>query len=152
MKPSRLRRAGGSLGSSLLAAIVIVVVIGAPAFANWSANLQQTQSVTAGVLAAPGGTSAVNGACVKNTSWHVNVSWTASASLFADGYEIFRSTTSGGPYTSLGTVNGRATTTFVDTTPTFQTTYFYVVQSKRNLWRSPNSNQATVTTLRKACN
>jgi hypothetical protein len=64
----------------------------------------------------------------------------------ADGYEVFRATVSGGPYSSLGTVNGAGTVAFTDTTPAFSTTYYYVVQSKRNAWRSPNSNQATVAT------
>jgi cellulose 1,4-beta-cellobiosidase len=147
-----LRSVRALLGSSLAIAMVVVVAIAGPAFAEWTSGpVQGSQTVSTGTLVAPTGLTAVNGACVNNTSWHVNLSWTATTSTIADGYEIFRSTTTGGPYTSLGTVNGRTTTTFVDTTPTFLTTYFYVVQAKRNLWRSPNSTQATVTTLKKNC-
>jgi hypothetical protein len=149
--PLLLRDRAGAFVATFLLSLVLVVGLSAPALAEWGVQNVKSQSVSAGTLAAPTGTTSVNGACVRNASWHVDVSWTASASTFADGYEIFRSTTTGGPYTSIGIVAGRNTTTFVDTTPTFVTTYFYVVQAKRNLWRSPNSNQATVTTLKKNC-
>lgn len=149
---SRLRDRSAGLGSALVAALVIIVVLGAPALAEWSTSTTKNQTVTMGTVAAPSGLAAANGACVARTSWFVDLSWTATPTTFADGYEILRSTTAGGPYTPLGTVNGRTTTTFIDTTPTSNTTYFYVVQAKRSLWRSPDSNQATVTTLKMNCN
>ena len=54
----------------------------------------------------------------------INLSWTASAG--ATSYNILRSTTSGGPYTLVGT---SATTSFSDTGLTCNTAYFYVVQA-----------------------
>ena len=84
-------------------------------------------------------------------SVEVDVTWTASSSIFADGYQVFRSANSGGPYTLIGTVAGRTTTTFTDADVTFLTTYHYVVQATRNLWRSVNSTQASVTTPTPAC-
>jgi len=70
------------------------------------------------------------------------VSWTASAG--ATGYNILRGTTSGGPYTQVGT---SATTSFADTGLTCNTAYFYVVQATNAPGcASGNSAQATATT------
>jgi hypothetical protein len=108
-------------------------------------------SVASPTLAAPTGLAAARGACVVLTSNAVNLSWAATTSTFADGYEIFRSTTSGSAYASVGTVSGRTTTTFTDTTVAFVTTYYYVVQAKKLVWRSPNSNEPQVTTPTPLC-
>lgn len=149
----RWHRARALMGAGIAGAALIVVFVSSPALAAWGTGPVNTvQTLSAATLAAPTGAVAVNGTCVARTSWHVNVSWTATTSTVADGYEILRSTTTGGPYTPVGTVAGRTTTTFTDTSPAANTTYFYVVQATRNLWRSANSNQATVTTLKQNCN
>jgi len=140
------------LASAFVVAIVVMAVLAAPAFAEWSASAVRPQTVTAGVLAAPTGTVATDGGCVPRTAWPVRIDWSASSSAIADGYEILRSGTAGGPYTSVGTVAGQATVTFTDTTSAANTTYYYVVQATRNQWRSPNSNEATFTTLKRNCN
>jgi hypothetical protein len=75
----------------------------------------------------------------------------ATPSTFTDGYEVFRSTTDGGPYASVGTVSGRATTTCTDTTATSLTTYYFVVQSTKHLWRSVDSAQAAATVPLSLC-
>ncbi|HXU46254.1 MAG TPA: proprotein convertase P-domain-containing protein, partial [Thermoanaerobaculia bacterium] len=70
------------------------------------------------------------------------VSWTASAG--ATGYNVLRSTTSGGPYTQIGT---SATTSFNDTGLTCNTPYFYVVQATNSpTCASGNSAEGTATT------
>ena len=121
-----------------------------------SASLSDTAGPVAptyatGTLAAPTGAAAARSSCTILTSSAVVVTWTQTVSTFADGYEILRSTTNGSGYVSQGTVAGRATTTFTDTTVAFSTTYYYVVRAKRNAWRSPNSNQASVTTPTVLC-
>jgi hypothetical protein len=108
-------------------------------------------TLSSSTIAAPTVLSAVRGTCVLLTSAAVNLSWTATSSTFADGYQIFRSTVSGSGYSSIGTVSGRATTTFIDTTVGFSTTYYYVVQAKKLVWRSSNSNQAQLTTPTLLC-
>jgi subtilisin-like proprotein convertase family protein len=70
----------------------------------------------------------------------INVSWTASAG--ATSYNILRSTTSGGPYTQVGT---SATTSFADSGLSCNTTYYYVVQAV-GACASGNSAQASATT------
>ena len=139
--------------ASCLIAAAILAAMATPAYALWSTPAaQRTQTVSSGTLIAPASASAVNGTCTPRTTWRVNLSWGQSPSLIADGYEILRSTTAGSGYTVVGTVTGRTTTTFVDQTPAAATTYFYVVRTKRNLWRSINSPEASVTTLKTNCN
>jgi trimeric autotransporter adhesin len=72
----------------------------------------------------------------------INLSWTASAG--ATGYNVYRSTTSGGPYTLVGS---SATTSFANTGLTCNTAYFYVVRATNSpTCESGNSTQATATT------
>jgi hypothetical protein len=120
-----------------------------PVSATWqSSRSAGPQTVSAGTLAPPTGTDA----CVLLLpATQVRVTWTATPSTFADGYEVFRSATDGGPYTSVGTVGGQATTTFTDTTATVLTTYYFVVQSTRHLWRSVDSTQAAATVPLSLC-
>lgn len=116
-----------------------------------SAPSPPSMTVSSATLAAPSGLGAVNQNCVTLTSTQVKLTWTATSSTWADGYEIFRSLVNGGPYTSKGTVSGQSTVTWTDTTPLFSTTYYYVVQATKNNWRSANSNQASITTPSALC-
>jgi hypothetical protein len=109
-------------------------------------------AMSSGTLASPTGLTAVNGTCtILPSARQVNLSWSASASTFATGYVILRSTTSGSGYASIGSVPGRSTTSFVDSTPAASTTYFYVVRATRNNWLSANSNEASIATPTVLC-
>jgi len=77
----------------------------------------------------------------------VNLSWTAVSG--ATSYTILRATTSGGPYTVVGT---SATTSFSNTGLTCNTTYYYVVQASNGSCSSANSAQAQATTPACTCN
>jgi hypothetical protein len=86
--------------------------------------------------------SALGGACVTGSSHSVALSWSASTSSNITGYNVYRSTTSGGPYT---VVNGALVTgtTFTDGSVVAGQTYYYVttaVDSGSN--QSGYSNQA----------
>jgi hypothetical protein len=70
----------------------------------------------------------------------VNLSWGAVSG--ATEYRIYRSTTSGGPYTQVGT---STTTSFSNTGLTCNTGYFYVVRAFAGC-ESGNSAQASATT------
>jgi len=82
-------------------------------------------------LAATGGTSA-------------SLTWTATTDTYATGYEVRRGTVSGGPYALITTVTPRTTVAATDA-PGTSGTYFYVLRSVFQNWRSVNSNQATAT-------
>jgi hypothetical protein len=72
----------------------------------------------------------------------INLSWTAVSG--ATQYNVYRSTTSGGPYTSVGTVTG---TTFSNTGLSCNTAYHYVVRAANSSsCESGNSTQASATT------
>jgi hypothetical protein len=105
-----------------------------------SGNSAQSSTTTATCTctppAAPTGV-ATSGA----TQTSLNVSWTASSG--ATSYTILRSTTSGGPYTSVGT---STTTSFADSGLTCNTSYFYVVQASNGTCASGNSAQGSGTT------
>ncbi len=77
------------------------------------------------------------------SSSQINLSWTAVGG--ATEYHVFRSNTSGGPYSSIGT---SVTTTFNNTGLASSTTYYYVVRAANSATcESGNSNQASATTL-----
>jgi len=100
-----------------------------------SANSAQVSATPrAAVPQAPGGLTATPG----NTQ--VSLSWNSSSG--ATSYNVKRSTTSGGPYTTVGSPAG---TSFTDTGLTNGTPYFYVVSAVNASGESGNSTQVTAT-------
>jgi fibronectin type 3 domain-containing protein len=85
--------------------------------------------------AAPAGLQAAGG------NAQVSLSWNASAG--AASYNVKRSTTNGGPYTTA--VASPALTNYTDTTVTNDTTYYYVVSAVNAAGESPNCAQASAT-------
>ncbi|MHB8510551.1 MAG: hypothetical protein ACYDCC_00055 [Actinomycetota bacterium] len=135
--------------------VVFIVTAGftmSIAWASLSSTTSASMTITSATLQPPTSLTAVFGTCtIHPAKQSVNLSWTATSSTFADGYEILRSTTSGGPYTSLGTVSGQSTVAYTDSTVAASTTYYYVVQSTKSNWLSVNSNQASVATKTVLC-
>ena len=72
----------------------------------------------------------------------VGLSWSASSG--ATSYNVKRSTTSGGPYT---TIASPTTTSYTDTGLTNGTTYYYVVSAVNAAGESANSSQVSATPL-----
>jgi Fibronectin type III domain len=98
----------------------------------WTANLSESPCSPP---AAPGGLTAT-----AVSSSQINLSWSSVSG--ATAYHVERSTTSGGPYSQVGSTSG---TTFSDTGLSPSTTYYYVVRSF-NGCESANSSQASATT------
>ena len=99
----------------------------------WTANVLEGGSCTP--PSAPTGLTAT-----AASQTQINLSWSAVSG--ATEYRIYRSTTSGGPYTQVGT---STTTSFSNTGLTCNTTYYYVVRAFSGC-ESANSNQASATT------
>lgn len=108
-------------------------------------NLNAGQSVNVPVVFNPGAAGTVNGslALVSNgttllsvplsgtglapLAHSVDVTWAASTSTPLQGYNVYRSTISGGPYTKLSPTLSPTTLLYTDTTPLSGKQYFYVV-------------------------
>lgn len=144
------RRRHGAAAALGLATLAALLLAGGALGAWVNTPTGGPESLASATLDAPTGMAVVRGTCVKHASYPLVVSWNASTSPAVAGYEIFQATTSGGPYTSLGTVSA-ATTSYTDSTTTYNTTYYYVVKSLRNSWRSPASAQASATTYNSIC-
>ncbi|MGH2727903.1 MAG: hypothetical protein ACRDKS_13105 [Actinomycetota bacterium] len=129
--------------SVTLASLLVVVSAGAAfAFFTDSAPVGGNSFATA-TLQPPTGLAAT-ASCQGLFTAKIVLSWT-SASL-ADGYDVYRSTTNGGPYSNIAHVTGGSTTTYTNTNLNTGTTYYYVLRSTRNSWTSVNSSQAQATT------
>lgn len=69
---------------------------------------------------------ASTGACITGSSHTVTLTWVASVSPNVSGYNIYRGTTSGGPYATKVNSSLVQSTTYVDTTAQSGQTYYYV--------------------------
>lgn len=96
-------------------------------------------SYTSGVLAPPTSPSATGGSCSTVTGDRIVLTWTATPTAWASGYEIARRTASADAYTVIATVAGRTTTTYTDGPLFFSTTYHYAIRSTRHGWRSTDA-------------
>jgi hypothetical protein len=73
----------------------------------------------------------------------VSLAWTASTPVSAGTYNVLRSTTSGGPYTTVQT--GISGVAYTDTGLTNGTEYYYVVTGTNDTGTSAQSGQASAT-------
>ncbi|MFL6198248.1 MAG: choice-of-anchor B family protein [Thermoanaerobaculia bacterium] len=89
-------------------------------------------------IAAPG---AVTGLAATAGDTQASLTWTAASG--ATGYGVHRSTTSGGPYTTIKT--NIVGTSFTDTGLANDTTYYYVVTATNAEGEGASSNQASAT-------
>ncbi len=105
---------------------------------NWNTRIASFKFSSCGTTTAP---AAPTGLTATAGNAQVSLSWNASAG--ATSYNVLRSTTNGGSYTTIATLV--ATTSYTDTGLTNGTTYYYVVQAVNSAGTSPNSNQASAT-------
>jgi len=74
----------------------------------------------------------------------VNLAWVVSDSAYAVEQRVYRSLTSGGPYTLVTTLVGNAATSYTDTIGLANgTTYFYVIRAFDGTQESADSNEAS---------
>ena len=75
----------------------------------------------------------------------VNLNWTPAAGDLAQGYNVLRSTTSGGPYTNIVTWTANTSPNYTDTSAANNTTYFYVVSANNQSGTSARSVEVSAT-------
>ena len=108
-------------------------------------NLNPAQSVNVPVVFNPSAAGTVNGSLslMSNGSTvlsiplagtglapqahSVDIAWDPSTSATLQGYNVYRGTVSGGPYTKISPTLTTSTLLFTDTTPVSGKQYFYVV-------------------------
>ncbi len=127
-----------------LAVVAAAIALGAlasthDAWASFNSSAAASTSYTADVLVAPNNPAAAAGTCSVGTGDRTVLSWTATSSSWASGYEIARSTTAGGPFTVIATVSGVSTTTYTDGPLASSTTFYYAIRSMKSTWRSANA-------------
>jgi fibronectin type 3 domain-containing protein len=71
----------------------------------------------------------------------INLQWTQSSSPNVTQNKIYRSTTPGGPYTLIQTIN--AGTSYLDRSVAGGTRYYYVVTAINGAGESPHSNETS---------
>jgi serine/threonine-protein kinase len=84
-------------------------------------------------------------ACAGFLEASVELSWHPTRSAFARGYDVYRATVNGGPYSRVGVVDG-SQSTFVDGGLEPGGRYFYVVRSTAGQRTSEPSGQAQAET------
>lgn len=123
-----MRRAIRSIAAAILAAPLLLCLAGCGGAATLNASAASSSSGSSG------------GSGASNES--VALSWAPSTSSVA-GYMVFRSTTSGGPYTAL-TSSPITATSYTDKTVQAHKTYYYVTAAVTSAGvQSAYSNQAT---------
>jgi glucuronoarabinoxylan endo-1,4-beta-xylanase len=101
-------------------------------------------SNTASVSTQPGVPAAPRGLVAGLRRGSVPLTWNASGGTPATNYNVKRSTTSGGPYTTVG---ASASTNYTDSPVTNWTAYYYVVSGVNGYGESSNSLPVVVTPL-----
>jgi hypothetical protein len=117
-------------------------VVAHPSGTEAAASAPSTcRSVTpsGGSCTPPAAPTGVSASATSQTA--ATVTWSASSG--ATSYAVHRATTSGGPYTQVGT---STTTSFADSGLACNTTYYYVVTASNGSCSSGNSAQASTTT------
>ena len=124
--------------AALTVAVLLVGLAAAPlvTLARLTDSDSSTHSFTTDTLDPPTNVNATGGATI-------GLSWTATGDTYATGYEVRRSTTSGSGYALINTVTPRAATSTADSPSAG--TYYYVLRSYFQNWRSVDSNEASAT-------
>lgn len=100
-------------------------------------------SNVASATTVPAAPSALSASAQANAS--INLSWTASATTGLDGYNVYRATSSDGPYAKLNGTAAVSGTAYSDTTTTPGTAYHYRVRAVKSGVESADSNTASAT-------
>ncbi len=85
---------------------------------------------------------ALGNGCPSSSQYQVTLSWTASTSSVS-GYNVYRGTAPGGPYTTSLNSTPITATSFTDTTVQSGQTYYYVTTAVSSAGTSGYSNQTT---------
>lgn len=138
----------GGLGVGLAVAMSSA---GTVAWAQMTDTTPSTShTLSTGTLEAPTSPATAAGTCLILVGDEIVVTWTATTSLKADGYEILRAVGSGA-YSTRALLTGGTTQSFTDSTLSFSTQYHYIVKAKKESWRSEGIAPVSRTTRSTTC-
>src|SRR5829696_6056949 len=125
------------------ATALIVCLLGATpvSLARLASTSDASGSFATGTIDAPTGLAA------STSGTTVTLTWTPTSTTVATGYDVLRSTTSGSGFAVVSTVTPRLAAT--TTNSPGSGSFFYVLQSIYQNWRSASSNEATATATRR---
>jgi hypothetical protein len=120
-----------------LAVVALIAGASAPLTLARLTDLDSSsQSISTDTLAPPTSLAATGGTSASLT-------WTPSVDSYAAGYDIWRGTGSGGPYSLVGSVTPGTASSANDAPGAG--IFYYVLRSSFQNWRSVNSNQTSAT-------
>jgi len=136
------KRPRGPCRRRLIVVGVIAAMVGAvPALADFVASGGENHTLSTDALAAPTGLALSPGSCSVGSQDRINLNWTATTSGWADSQEVMRSTTSGGPYTSVASLAPPANS-FTNSNLSFNTTYYYVIRATKEQWTADSAEKS----------
>lgn len=138
---SRRERVRTALVAVLLAVLGWVGARAGVTLATWTDSASVGSNTFATATLQPPANPAATAACDGASSAKIDLSWTGAAN--GTSYDVRRSTTQGGPYSFL---ENTANTSYTNTGLATNTTYYYVLESKRANWTSGASPEVSATT------
>lgn len=138
----------------VLVSLVLVVFLSEATTAAWAVFVDKDSAaltVHTATLQPPTSVAAAPGTCTAGGSDSIVLSWTASATAAVTAYEVLRASASAGPYSPVATVVGRTVQTYTDAPLPFATTYYYVIRSIKERWRSAQTAPVPGTTRSSLC-
>jgi hypothetical protein len=121
----------------------LLLLVASPAIATLGDSATAASAFTTTSLAAPTGVAATGG-CVGLGTPKVTLTWTATATTFATGYDIYRAVGAGAP-TLLTSVSPRTVVSYTDTAVLVLTSYTYTVRTKYQNWIKASSSASATT-------
>ena len=145
-------RGRARLAAAAAAVAVALALVGVASATFSTSQSTGPQTLATASVAAPAGLTWTSDCQSKgSTKWnYVRLDWTATASSFATGYEIWRGSGLSGTRTLIATVSGLGTTTWTDTTVAESSPYNYAVRAVYGGWSSPDSGPVAQTTPKSA--
>jgi len=120
-----------------------MLLVATPAVATLGDSATSSASFTTTSLEAPTGLDAVGG-CAGFGSPKVTLTWTATTTTFATGYDIYRAIGVGSP-TLLTSVSPRTVVTYTDTAVAVLTSYTYTVRTRYQSWSKTSTSDSATT-------
>lgn len=111
----------------------------------------RSQALSTATLGPPTAPAVLPGVCVAGSSDGATVTWAATASTWADGYEVLRATSSNGAYSVAATAAGRLTTVALVGGLSFSTTWWFTIRATKAQWRSVTTSPVPLLTRTSAC-